>query len=520
MRARGRFGLTLEPYGSLETIIALPGRHDRFEVVSVRARNSGDRDSAVRRKTRASPEAGRRARAPALSPLQWPRMKILVVGGGGREHALCASLHKSSLVEEILCAPGNPGIAEVADCLPVEAGDIVEIADLAEKLRVDLTVVGPELPLSLGIVDEFIKRELPIFGPTRLAAQIETSKVFSKEFFWRHGIPTAEATICQTADEARKAVHRYGFPAVLKADGLAGGKGVLIVETDEDADRALRLFFQERVFGAAGDRIVVEEFLRGQESSFLALFDGEVAVPLPTARDYKKVYDGDRGPNTGGMGAHSPAGVLNAETASQVLKEILWPTFRGLQAEGRSYRGVLYAGLMITDSGPKVLEYNARFGDPETEVILPRVTSDMAAVLLAAARGGLEKFLPLGVKSEACVGVVLCADGLSREPREGPSDHGPGGSGAHAGRRDLSRGNRARRGPPRHRRRPRSRRHGDRGVHDRSRDPRLRRGRPDPLRGQTDAPRHRRGRNPAEPGVDRLFRRTALVHWFAGAGAE
>ena len=177
---------------------------------------------------------------------------------------------------------------------------------------------------------------------------------------------------------------------VLKADGLAGGKGVLILDSAEEAERALRLFFQERVFGAAGDRVLVEEFLRGQESSFLALFDGEVCVPLPTARDYKKVYDGDRGPNTGGMGAHSPAGVLNAETASQVLRDILWPTFRGLQAEGRGFKGVLYAGLMVTESGPKVLEYNARFGDPETEVILPRVTSDMADVMLATATGGLD----------------------------------------------------------------------------------------------------------------------------------
>ena len=315
------------------------------------------------------------------------------------------------MVEEIFCAPGNPGIAEVADCLPVSAGDIVEIADLAEKLHVDLTVVGPELPLSLGIADEFSKRELPIFGPSRLAAQIESSKVFSKEFFRRHNIPTAEAAICSSAEEARKAIKQFGFPVVLKADGLAGGKGVLIIESDEEAERALRLFFQERVFGAAGDRVIVEEFLRGQEASFLALFDGEVAVPLPTARDYKKVYDGDRGPNTGGMGAHSPAGVLNAEAASQVLKDILWPTFRGLQAEGRAFRGVLYAGLMVTDSGPKVLEYNARFGDPETEVVLPRLTSDMADVLLAASRKGLERFLPLEVKNEACVGIVLCAAG-------------------------------------------------------------------------------------------------------------
>jgi len=338
-------------------------------------------------------------------------MKILVVGGGGREHALCWSLHRSPSVEEIFCAPGNPGIAEVADCLPVSAGDIVEIADLAQKLHVDLTVVGPELPLSLGIVDEFTKRELPIFGPTRLAAQIESSKVFSKEFFRRHNIPTADAVVCQTPEEAKKAIQRFGFPVVLKADGLAGGKGVLIAESDDDANRALRLFFQERVFGAAGDRIIVEEFLRGQEASFMALFDGEVCVPLPTARDYKKVYEGDRGPNTGGMGAHSPAGVLNSDSASQVLKDILWPTFRGLQAEGRTFRGVLYAGLMVTESGPKVLEYNARFGDPETEVILPRVKSDMAEVLLAAATGGLERFLPLEVKNEACVGVVLCAHG-------------------------------------------------------------------------------------------------------------
>ena len=346
-------------------------------------------------------------------------MKILVVGGGGREHALCVSLHKSPRVEEILCAPGNPGIAEVADCLPVAAGDIVELADLAQKLNVDLTVVGPELPLSLGIADEFAKRQLRIFGPSRLAAQIETSKVFSKEFFRRHGIPTAEAAVCSGVDEARKAVKRFGFPVVFKADGLAGGKGVLIIESEEDAERAFRLFFQERVFGAAGDRIVIEEFLRGQEASFLVLFDGTTAVPLPTARDSKKVYDGDRGPNTGGMGAHSPAGVLNAETASQALKEILWPTFRGLQAEGREFRGVLYAGLMVTDAGPRILEYNARFGDPETEVILPRVTSDMAELLLATASGGLDKFLPLEVKNEACVGVVLCAAGYPGNHEKG-----------------------------------------------------------------------------------------------------
>jgi len=338
-------------------------------------------------------------------------MKILVVGGGGREHALCSSLRKSPAVQELYCAPGNPGIAEVADCLPVSAGEIVELADLAEKLRIDLTVVGPELPLSLGIVDDFGKRGLPIFGPSLLATQIESSKVFAKEFFRRHGIPTAEAHICATADEAHAALKKVGYPAVLKADGLAGGKGVMTVETREDAERAIPLFFEDRVFGSAGDRILVEEFLHGTEVSFLTVCDGETVAPLPTARDYKKVYEGDRGPNTGGMGGHSPAGGLDAATSSRVLKEILWPTLKGLAADGRRFNGVLYAGLMLTDDGPKVLEFNARFGDPETEVILPRVTSDLATILSASLRTELDQLEPIEVKPEACVGVVLCAAG-------------------------------------------------------------------------------------------------------------
>jgi phosphoribosylamine--glycine ligase len=339
-------------------------------------------------------------------------MKILVVGGGAREHALCWSLARGSEVGEIYCAPGNPGIAEVADCLPVASNEIVELADIAEKLRIDLTVVGPELPLSLGIADEFAKRELPIFGPSRLAAQIETSKVFAKEFFARHEIPTARSAICASTGEARAAIDRFGYPVVLKADGLAGGKGVLTVDAAAEADKALALFFDERVFGAAGDRVIVEEFLRGEEASFLAICDGEFALALPTARDYKKVYDGDRGPNTGGMGGHSPAGVLDAEGSSRVLREIIWPALRGLAAEGRPFRGVLYAGLMVTDLGPKVLEFNSRFGDPETEVILPRIVSDLAAVLAAATtRGELEAFSPLEVKAEVCAGVVLCSAG-------------------------------------------------------------------------------------------------------------
>src|SRR5262249_2369545 len=327
-------------------------------------------------------------------------MKILVVGGGGREHALCWSLRRSAFVEELCCAPGNPGIAELADCLPVTVGDIVEIADLAENLRMDLTVVGPELPLSLGIADEFAKRGLPIFGPSRLAAQIETSKVFAKEFFRRQGIAPAQAIVSASRAEAEAAIAQLRYPVVLKADGLAAGKGVLTVESREEADRALRLFFDERVFGSAGDRVLVEEFLRGTEASFLAVCDGQTPVPLPTARDYKKVYDGDRGPNTGGMGGHSPAGSMDAAVASQGLKESIWPTLRGLSVEGRPFVGVLYAGLMLTESGPKILEFNARFGDPEAEVILPRVNSDLAGLFVSATRGELEGITPIEVWPE------------------------------------------------------------------------------------------------------------------------
>jgi phosphoribosylamine--glycine ligase len=275
-------------------------------------------------------------------------MKVLVVGSGGREHALCWGLRRSAFVEELFCAPGNPGIAELADCLPVSAGDIVEIADLAEKLQFDLTVVGPELPLSLGIADEFAKRGMTLFGPSRLAAQIESSKVFAKEFFRRHGISTAQAIVCSTQSDAQAAIRRLGYPCVLKADGLAGGKGVMVAESLEEADRAIGLFFEERVFGAGGDQILVEEFLVGTEASFLSVCDSQTAVPLPTARDYKKVYDGDRGPNTGGMGGHSPAGVLDAATSSEILREIVRPALRGLEAEGRRFSGCLNAGIMIT----------------------------------------------------------------------------------------------------------------------------------------------------------------------------
>jgi phosphoribosylamine--glycine ligase len=337
-------------------------------------------------------------------------MKVLVVGSGGREHALVQALRESPSVSDLFAAPGNPGIARLADVVPISASSLIELADFAETVKIDLTVVGPELPLSLGIVDEFNKRELPIFGPTRLAAEVEVSKVFSKELCRRHGIPTAKSVVCSTRAEAEKALKEIGLPAVVKADGLAGGKGVMILSTREEGDRVLNLFLEDKVFGTAGERILVEEFLEGEEVSFLALCDGKAALPLPTAKDYKKIFEGDRGPNTGGMGAHSPAVILDAAAAARVLKEIIYPALDGLAQEGREFRGVLYAGLMITAEGPRVLEFNARFGDPETEAILPRLQGDLAAVLEACARGDLSG-RELQWKNEACAAVVLASEG-------------------------------------------------------------------------------------------------------------
>ena len=337
-------------------------------------------------------------------------LKVLVVGSGGREHALVRALRQSPSVAELYAAPGNPGIGREADVVPIPASSVIELADFAESVNIDLTVVGPELPLSLGIVDEFNKRGLPIFGPTRLAAEIEASKVFSKELCRRHGIATARAVVCTSRAEAEKALKEIGLPAVVKADGLAAGKGVMILNSRDEVDRVLNLFLEEKVFGTAGDRVLVEEFLEGEEASFLALCDGTTALPLPTAKDYKKIFEGDRGPNTGGMGAHSPAVILDAASAARVLKEIIYPALQGLAQEGREFRGVLYAGLMITADGPRVLEFNARFGDPETEAILPRLQGDLAQALEACARGDLSG-RELQWKNEACAAVVLASEG-------------------------------------------------------------------------------------------------------------
>ncbi|MBI2212425.1 MAG: phosphoribosylamine--glycine ligase [Acidobacteria bacterium] len=334
-------------------------------------------------------------------------MRVLVVGQGGREHAICWKLRQSPQVNEVYAAPGNGGIASIATCVPIEATDIIELADFAESLRMDLTVVGPEVPLTLGIVDEFQKRGLHIFGPTRLAAEIEASKVFSKEFMKKYAIPTADATICGSLDEAVAAVDARGIPCVIKADGLAGGKGVVLPSSRDEAIATLTEIFESRKFGTAGSRVLVEECLSGEEVSVMALTDGKKVVPFAPAKDYKKAFDGDEGPNTGGMGSHSPAVVLPAEAAAEIMKKIVIPTVQGMADEGRTYSGCLFVGLMLTADGPKVLEYNCRFGDPETQAQILRLEDDLAELLLRVARRNLgETKLTWKKEASACVVVT------------------------------------------------------------------------------------------------------------------
>ncbi len=345
-------------------------------------------------------------------------MRVLVVGQGAREHAICWKLRQSPRVKEIYAAPGNAGIARVADCVDIGVADIIELADFAEKLKMDLTVVGPELPLTLGIVDEFQKRGLPIFGPSRLAAELEGSKVFSKEFMHKYEIPTAEAIVCSSTDEAKAALKKTKYPAVIKVEGLAAGKGVVIVQSLKEAAEYLHLVFEEKKFGNAANRILVEEYLEGEEVSFMVITDGKKFVPLAPAKDYKKANDGDTGPNTGGMGAHSPAVVLNGDTAGEIVKQIMLPTIQGMAEEGRSYSGCLYAGLILTRKGPKVLEYNCRFGDPETQVQMLRLEDDLAELLLKVANGDLED-TKLSWKKEAAACVVVAVNGYPAEYPKG-----------------------------------------------------------------------------------------------------
>ncbi len=337
-------------------------------------------------------------------------MRVLVIGGGGREHALVWKIHHSPRVSRIYCAPGNPGMDGLAELVALRPEDIPGLVRFAQDERVDLTVVGPELPLSLGIVDAFEAAGLRIFGPQRQAAQLEASKAFTRELLRAQGVASPAFYSCTDPDEAHRYAADAGPPLVVKADGLAAGKGVLICPTLEEADAAIERIMRERAFGAAGERVVIEEFLEGEEVSFLALSDGTSVLPLASSQDHKRVFDADQGPNTGGMGAYSPAPAITPQLSAQIVDEILYPTLCGLRQCGSVYKGVLYAGLMMTRDGPKVLEFNIRFGDPECQPLMLRLESDLVEVLEAVIDERLaEVSLDWDVRPAVC--VVLAADG-------------------------------------------------------------------------------------------------------------
>ena len=314
-------------------------------------------------------------------------MKVLLIGSGGREHALAWKLRQSPRVTSLYCAPGNGGISEEAECFSADLKSMQSLVDLANRLKPDVTVVGPELPLQLGIVDEFSRRGWPIFGPTQAAAQLETSKSFAKEFMQRHRIPTSHYAICDSFDEVKEALGRFGTPIVIKADGLAAGKGVVIAKTKDEASAAAGEMLTGKMVGAAGTRVVIEECLQGDELSFLVLSDGERVSPLVAAQDHKRVGDGDTGPNTGGMGAYSTSSLLDDQMTNWLIQHIARPVVEGMKAEGAEYKGILYCGLMMTARGPMVLEFNCRFGDPETQPILMRLESDLLEAVEASIEG-------------------------------------------------------------------------------------------------------------------------------------
>ena len=337
-------------------------------------------------------------------------MRILVLGGGGREHALVWKLRQSPRVTEVFCTPGNAGIARDASCIPADLRNIDELVQLAHRLEPDLTVVGPELPLTLGVVDEFERRGLAIFGPSQKAAHLEASKAFAKEFMHRVHIPTAHYAICRTVAEVQDALSLIGTPVVVKADGLAAGKGVVIAQTKEEASQIAAEMLARKLVGEAGAQVVLEEFLKGEELSFLVVTDGVNIVPLVPSRDHKRVGDGDTGPNTGGMGAYSSDDLLDHKTREWILRHIARPVINGMRAEGVLYKGVLYIGLMMTARGPMVLEFNCRFGDPETQAILFRLESDLVELCEAITKGALSPE-PLRWSAEPSVCVVLASGG-------------------------------------------------------------------------------------------------------------
>jgi phosphoribosylamine--glycine ligase len=337
-------------------------------------------------------------------------MKVLVIGSGGREHALVWKLSQSPRVDKIFCTQGNAGISEIAECIDIKADNVDALLDFVKYEWIDLTVVGPETPLTTGIVDAFIKEERRIFGPDAKGAQLEGSKIFAKDFMRKYGIPTAEYKTFTSYLHAEEYVRLKGAPIVIKADGLAAGKGVIVAETIDEAINALKLIMKDRAFGDAGNKVIVEQCLKGEEASFMILTDGETIVPLATSQDHKQVFDGDKGPNTGGMGAYSPAPIVTEELQKNIMQSVINPMIKGLSRERINYRGVIYAGIMVCDGKPYVLEYNCRFGDPEAQPILTRLESDLFDLLKATAEGRL-KDVRISWKDDASVCVVISSKG-------------------------------------------------------------------------------------------------------------
>lgn len=350
-------------------------------------------------------------------------MRILVVGGGGREHALCWKIAASPLCDALYCAPGNAGIAAIAACVPIAAEDVEGIVAFTREKHIDFVVVGPEAPLVAGLVDRLAAAGVKAFGPTAAAARVEGSKGFTKDLLAKYRIPTAAYGRFKNSAAAKAFIAERGAPIVVKADGLAAGKGVILCQTTGEAIAAVDQIMTERAFGTAGDEVVIEEFLRGEEVSFFVLVDGQIALPLATAQDHKAVGDGDTGPNTGGMGAYSPAPVVDAEMHGRIMAEIVNPTVDGLRNEGTPFTGVLFVGLMITAEGPKVIEFNARFGDPECEALMMRLKSDLLPALIATADGALAHF-DLRWTDEAALAVVMAAQGYPGAPLKGTAIEG------------------------------------------------------------------------------------------------
>jgi phosphoribosylamine--glycine ligase len=345
-------------------------------------------------------------------------MKILVIGSGAREHALTWKLRESGLMEEIYCAPGNAGIAQEAECRPVDVSNPAQILELANELKADVTVVGPEAPLVAGVVDEFKRAGRAIIGPTRAAARLEGSKIFSKQFMQRHSIPTAAFKVAESFDQAVKALPEFGLPVVIKADGLAAGKGVVIAHTREEAEKTLDEFMRQRTLGSAGEKVILEEALRGEELSFIVLTDGRAILPLVPTQDHKAVFDDDQGPNTGGMGAYSEDSILDEPLRAEIIRSIVAPTLVGMMVEGAPYHGFLYCGLMLTSQGPQLLEYNVRMGDPEAQPIVMRLRSDLAELLLALSEDRLATLEPHWSPNPS-VCVVLASKGYPGKPEVG-----------------------------------------------------------------------------------------------------